>query len=122
MLKGRRLKPHVDRPLTYIAGPYAHPDPVENTHTTIDVADELQTTQAITAYVPHLSLLWHVVCPHPADYWYDYDLAILARCDALLRLPGDSVGADNEVLFAEKHHIPVFYEQDELLDWASTWH
>jgi hypothetical protein len=36
------------------------------------------------------------------------------RCDALLRLPGESQGADAEVELAKKHGIPVFYSIEEL--------
>lgn len=114
------MRSHHSRPLIYVAGPYIHPDPVENTHRTILAAEQLQENELVTAYVPHLSLLWHIVAPHDADHWYDYDLAILARCDAILRLPGQSTGADNEVIFAEKCDIPVFYEASALLDWAKN--
>lgn len=108
-----------DRPLVYVAGPYIRPDPVENTHKTIRVADELHDSGLVTAHVPHLTLLWHAITPQPADHWYAYDLAVLARCDALLRLPGDSTGADNEVAFARERGIPVFYDPEALLMWAS---
>lgn len=111
---------HVDRPLCYVAGPYVFPDPVENTNLTINLADRLDASGVLTACVPHLSLLWHIVCPHDADFWYDYDLALLHRCDCLLRIPGKSTGADNEVAFAEAHSIPVFYDVDELIEWASA--
>jgi hypothetical protein len=107
----------VEKPLVYVAGPYIHPDPVENTHNTIEAAEILHNTGWFTAYVPHLSLLWHVVAPHTADYWYAYDLAILKRCDALLRRPGQSMGADNEVTFANDHDIPVFYDNGSLYKW-----
>ena len=113
------MKPHDERPLVYIAGPYAHPDPVENTHTAIKVADAIQSTGNITAFVPHLTLLWHMVVPHDENHWYDFDLAFLARCDALLRIPGASKGADNEVLYAEKAAIPVFYSSEDLLTWVN---
>lgn len=109
---------HVQRILCYVAGPYVFPDPVENTHDTIMAAERLDATGLITAYVPHLSLLWHLVAPHDADHWYGYDLAILDRCDCLLRLPGKSSGADNEVIFAHTRGIPCFDEEDILLDWA----
>lgn len=108
-----------ERPLCYVAGPYLHPDPVENSHIAIAVGDRLNETGQITAYVPHLSLLWHIVKPHDADYWYEYDLAILACCDALLRIPGFSTGADNEEKFAIDRSIPIFYEESALLQWVS---
>lgn len=100
--------------LVYVAGPYALPDPVENTHKAIKAADELIELGFIPV-VPHLSLLWHIVSPKGADFWYAYDLEILRRCDALLRLPGESRGADGEVEFCQKWTcIPVFYSVDEL--------
>lgn len=109
-----------DRPLVYVAGPYQRPDPVENTHNTIRVADRLHESGLVTCHVPHLTLLWHAIVPHSdPDYWYTYDFAVLSRCDALLRLPGDSTGADNEVDFAlERVGIPVFHDEDHLLSWA----
>lgn len=112
-------KAFFERPLVYVAGPYAHPDPVENTHIAIKVGDRLNETGLVSAYVPHMSLIWHIVCPHDADYWYSYDLAVLFKCDALLRIPGFSAGADNEVSFANEHNIPVFFDEDELLEWAA---
>lgn len=107
-----------DRPLVYVAGPYVRPDPVENTHKTIATADRLQESGLVTCVVPHLTLLWHMVKPHEPDHWYTYDFAMLARCDALLRLPGDSTGADNEVAFALERGVSVFHDEDHLLSWA----
>ena len=112
------MTPFVDRPLVYIAGPYMHPDPVENTHRAIKTADEIQESGLVTTFVPHLTMLWHMVKPHDVDHWYDYDLAILARSDALYRMPGPSTGADNEVLFAQTRDIPVFYTFADLINWA----
>jgi len=110
---------HHERPLVYIAGPYAHPDPVANTHNAVKMADGLHATGLVTCVVPHLSLLWHAISPQPPEHWYDYDLAILARCDALYRIPGPSTGADHEVAFAEdRARIPVFHAQTDLIDWA----
>lgn len=39
---------------------------------------------------------------------------LLARCDAVLRLPGASAGADNDVKIAHARGIPVFHAQDEI--------
>lgn len=101
----------------YIAAPYTHPDPVENTHQVILTADSLRDL-GFVPFVPHLSLLWHMVKPHEPAYWYAYDLEWLLQCDVLLRLPGDSWGADEEVKFAIAHDIPVVRSVDELLAWA----
>lgn len=103
----------------YIAGPYTHPDPVENTNKAIRVGDYLREL-GYTPYIPHLSLLWHMVCPHEPDYWYKYDLEWLAKCDCLLRLSGESWGADQEVNFAFEHRIPIFQSVDEVVAWANA--
>lgn len=39
---------------------------------------------------------------------------LLARCDAVLRLPGASAGADNDVRIAGERGIPVFYALEEI--------
>ena len=39
---------------------------------------------------------------------------LLARCDAVLRLPGESTGADQDVAIARERGLPVFYELDEI--------
>ncbi len=106
------------KPLVYVAGPYTHPDPVENTHKAIAVCDRLVLDDRVTPICPHLSLLWHIVKPHDIDFWYRYDLEVMARCDAVLRLFGASSGADAEVAAAYRHKIPVFRSIDVLYEWA----
>jgi nucleoside 2-deoxyribosyltransferase len=98
----------------YIAGPYTHPDPVENTHNVIEVANKISLWGFIP-FVPHLNLLWHAVTPHPPEFWYKWDIEWLKKCDCLLRLPGRSSGADNEVAVAKEMGIPIFYEVLDLL-------
>ncbi len=100
--------------LVYIAGPYTLPDPVQNTHRTITVADEL-IFDGFIPYIPHLTLLWHLVSPRNVQFWYDYDYHMLKRCDALLRIEGESVGADKEVAWAKELGIPVFYSMYDLM-------
>lgn len=107
-----------ERPLVYVAHPYTNPDPVENSHKAIKIADNLHNSGLVTCVVPHLTLMWHSITPHPPAHWYAYDFALLRRCDALLRMPGQSMGADDEEVFAEKYAIPCFYSPDTLLDWA----
>ena len=49
------------------------------------------------------------------DDWMGIDLPWVAVSDAVLRLPGESKGADMEVAFARERGIPVFHSIDELL-------
>ena len=39
---------------------------------------------------------------------------LLQHCDAVLRLPGASSGADNDVRIAEARGIPVYHSLDEV--------
>src|SRR5689334_9793045 len=91
----------------YIAGPYTSPDPCENTNRAIKMADQL-LARGFAPFVPHLSHFWHTVSPKPYQTWIDYDLEWVKRCDCVLRLCGESKGADGEVALAESIGIPVF--------------
>ena len=97
----------------YVAGPYTNPDPVINTRNAIE-AGNLLVQLGYAPYIPHLTLFWHLVFPHGVDFWYDFDLHWLRKCDALLRLPGESSGADKEEALAEELGIPVFYSVESL--------
>ena len=39
---------------------------------------------------------------------------LLGKCDGVLRLPGDSAGADNDVRIARARGIPVWFSLDEV--------
>ena len=39
---------------------------------------------------------------------------LLEHCDAVLRLPGDSTGADEDVAIARRRGLPVYYSLDEI--------
>lgn len=39
---------------------------------------------------------------------------LLAHCDAVLRLPGASAGADQDVAIARERGLPVYFSIDEL--------
>lgn len=107
-----------ERPLVYVAAPYTSGDSVANTANVVRAAGRLADTGLVTPFVPHLTMLWHLVEQRPLEWWYSYDLAILRRCDALLRLAGASTGADREVQFAQGRGVPVFFNDADLLEWA----
>lgn len=96
-----------ERPLLYLAAPYTRDDPVENTSKICRVADHIYQASKWVPVIPHLTLLWHLVSPHPVDFWYDYDLHLLRRCDAIVRLPGLSTGADREMKVADSLGLEV---------------
>ncbi len=105
------------KPLIYIAGPYTKPDPVMNTRDAIIAGLAIADSGLAAVEIPHLTLLANIVEPREIDYWYDFDLDKLEHCNALLRLPGQSDGADKEVAHARALHIPVFHESQQLITW-----
>ena len=111
-----RVQPEsVMKPLIYVAGPYTRPDPVTNTRAAIFAADALVAAGAAVV-VPHLTMLWHLVSPQPLEEWYRRDIDVLDHCDAMVRLPGDSTGADAEAVYASGIGIPVFYSVEECVE------
>ena len=47
--------------------------------------------------------------PRPYEDWIKLDLEWIKACDYLLRLSGESKGADQEVEFALDNGLSVFY-------------
>lgn len=101
----------------YIAGPYTKGDVAINVRNALTAAEEL-TIKGFIAYVPHLNHFWHLVHPHDVEFWYQYDFHWLEVCDCLLRLPGESQGADEEMRRMIKLDRPVFLDIDSLVEWS----
>lgn len=97
----------------FIASPYTLGDVAVNVKVQIDTADELMNL-GFTPFVPLLSHFQHLSKPRPYEDWIANDLEWLSACDCLLRLPGDSKGADGEVRYAKRTYKNVFYSIDEL--------
>ena len=45
---------------------------------------------------------------------------LIERCDAILRLPGESKGADNDVRLAHERGIPVYYNIADIPAYAGS--
>ena len=58
--------------------------------------------------------------PLAAQVMYPTAHRLLQHCDGVLRLPGDSRGADQDVAIAHERGIPVWFSIDEIPDGAST--
>lgn len=52
--------------------------------------------------------------------WMAVDLPWVRVSDAVLRLPGESAGADRETAEAEAHSIPVFHAVADVIRWAAS--
>jgi hypothetical protein len=97
----------------YVAGPYTKGDVAFNVRSAYEAANRLADL-GFAPFVPHATHFWHMLFPRPYEFWLDLDNQFLPFCEAVLRLPGESSGADKEVTLARTLGIPVFVEFDEL--------
>ena len=117
--------------LVYVAGPMGKGDLHFNVCRGVEAGRKLMAA-GIPVIVPHLTAFMGVSPLKPyaraektpngttVEDWYAMDLVIVRRCDSLLRLPGESVGADLEVAEAHLHGKPVFYTIEAVTEWASN--
>ena len=99
--------------LIYIASPYSIGNQADNVRQQVLVANKLLDMGYIP-FCPCLMHLWHLITPKPQQDWINIGLAFLPRCDALLRLEGDSVGADLEVEEAKRLGLPIYYSVSSI--------
>lgn len=126
--------------LIYVAGPISRGDLMENVRKAHEAGVALLKA-GFSVIVPHGSCFWGnatgtcsvagVPWPPTAfvpevlpsgtthDDWYKMDLEIVSRCDGVLRLEGESVGADLEVEQARRLGLPVFSCVEDVITWAS---
>jgi hypothetical protein len=99
--------------IIYIASPYTIGDVAANVRVQIEAAHLILDTGHCPV-VPLLSHFLHIHRQRPYQDWTEMGLAIIPRVDIVLRLPGESRGADEEVRLAVKLGIPVAHGLDEL--------
>lgn len=97
----------------YIASPYTLGDVAVNVRFQMEVADKLMD-MGVAPFAPLYSHFQHMHAPRPYNDWIQIDKVWVAVCDYLLRLGGESKGADGEVDIAMSCGIPVIYSLDEL--------
>lgn len=110
------------KPLVYLAGPFTYPDCIENTHVAMKFANDIYDTNVALPFTPHLSMFEHFLRPKPISYWYDRDIEYLEHCQGLIRMPGISVGADNEVSWCKENDLPYYLlKKLEITDELQKW-
>jgi len=92
--------------------------------------DQLMNDGVVWPFIPLLTHFQHTMFPRHYQDWIDYDLALLDRFDACLRLNAkndelfytetESSGADGEVARFEELGKPVFYYVEECYEWATS--
>lgn len=97
----------------YVASPYTKGDVAWNVRRNLECADRLAKADYVP-FAPLLTHFWHLLFPHPYEFWLDQDNAWIEKCDCLVRLPGESSGADKEVELAKSKGIPVYMCEGEF--------
>jgi len=107
------------RTRVYVAGPYTKGDVAINVKEAVETADRLLKL-GYAPYCPHLTHFWHMLFEHDYQTWLDLDNEWVTCCDMMLRIPGESSGADKEVALAESLGLPVFFSVEELAEAIPT--
>lgn len=107
------------RPLVYIAGPITG-DPWGCVRRAVRWSSICQNN-GCDAYLPQLSVLQEMIEPQLYEYWINLGLNMLSRCDGLIRLSGDSPGADREVEYAKELGLPIIGDASALGDEWDEW-
>lgn len=93
--------------IVYVSGPYTG-NVCVNVKNAMDVAQEL-IELGFAPYVPHLSHFMEINHPNHYETWMNIDMEFVRKCDYIIRIEGESSGADREVELAKSLNIPVFY-------------
>ena len=102
----------------YVAGPYTNGDVAVNVRNAIMAADTIFSAGFIP-FVPHLTHFWHLLAPRDYEDWLRLDLVWLESCDGLVRLEGESAGADREVQRAAELGMPIWFGLASFLEKGS---
>lgn len=108
----------MNRPLIYLACPLT----AGNRNWNLFQACETERQLMLAGFAPQnpahttqLPWAWQPEFPH--SMWLDCCFPLIERCDALIRLPGYSVGADAECDHAKRNFVPIFYSIEDLEEW-----
>ena len=115
-----RTLAHFVLPHVFVVGVWEGLNASVKANRVIDVAEELYTTGICLPVVPDTLLLWHRRHPHTDEFWLEYELQIMKRCDAVLAV-GDGIVVESlEVAEAHRLEMPVFYTQEDLHNWITV--
>jgi hypothetical protein len=98
----------------FVSSPYTIGDVAVNVKAQIDCADKLMNL-GFAPFAPLYSHFQHMVHPRPYMDWIKIDLEWVKVCDCVLRLQGESKGADMETEYALSIGKKVFTSISELI-------
>lgn len=97
----------------YIASTYTVGDVAVNVKSQLDVFDNL-VSLGFAPYAPLWAHFQQIVHPLLYETWMNLAFEWIKVCDCVLRLDGESNGADREVEFAKEYAMKVFYTIEQL--------
>jgi hypothetical protein len=100
----------------YIAGPIAQGNSFLNCAKAIKLHGTL-IKLGHYPYCPHLDFIAQMLDPdlEVEKHLLPLDFAWIKKCQALIRMPGDSPGSDLEVAEAKKLGLPIYYGFNEFM-------
>lgn len=101
--------------IVYVASQYTIGDKIANVRRQIDAGEAL-SAKGHTPILPLLSHYWHERHPHDWSFWIRRCMELITVADAVVRLPGQSAGADAEVREARHLGIPVYFSVADVPD------
>lgn len=107
-------------PRVYVASPYTLGGVEQNIATSISCGSRLAESGLCIPILPLLCHLWELHDPKSYEFWIEYTKWLLVGCDVVLRLPGESRGADGEVALALELGMRVFFDVDALIEFLSV--
>lgn len=118
------MKNRQRKPLVFISGPYSvytsflskytergEAAKEANTHKAIYIANDVLRQGGIP-FVPHLTHFWDKKTPKDWQDWIIYDSYWLSVCDCVVRIDGESRGADAECALAQEMGILIITEEE----------
>lgn len=116
--------------VVYIASPYSKGDACINARFQCLTFDIMMNDGIVWPVAPLWTHFQHNLFPRSYKDWIEYDLAMLTRYDACIRLAAtepalnyritESSGADGEEAAFRAQNKPVFYDFASLYDWAKN--
>ena len=106
---------NANTPRVFIASPYTGEHAEKYVDRSIAIGNEL-IDKGFNPFIPLLFHYLELKVPRSHEKWMEITTSWLAQCDALIRLSGESRGADLEVKLAEGMGIPWFHSVDELVE------
>lgn len=93
---------------------------LENIHRGIKMGSEVMKN-GFAPFVPHFDIFFKIQngvdFNVPMQYYYDYTMEFLTRCDCVLvcEKSENSIGTQAEIKKAKELNIPVYYSLEELM-------